>query len=46
MAVPKGGLVAPTVDRAMTKTLRLLKRHLRARARWTPKQLELGAIPA
>jgi hypothetical protein len=31
---------------AMTKTLRLLKRHLRARARWTPRQLELGAIPA
>ena len=31
---------------AMTKTLRLLKRHLRARSRWSPKQLEFGAIPA
>jgi hypothetical protein len=31
---------------AMTKLLRMIKRHRRARARWTPKRLELGAIPA
>jgi hypothetical protein len=46
MPGPKGAAGAPIFDQAMTKTLRLLKRHLRARARWTPKQLELGAIPA
>jgi len=30
----------------MTKMLRQIKRHRRARARWSPKRLELGAIPA
>jgi hypothetical protein len=24
----------------------MIKRHRRARARWSPKRLELGAIPA
>ena len=38
--------VLPDPLNAMTKMLRLIKRHRRARARWTPKRLELGAIPA
>jgi hypothetical protein len=46
MPVPKPVAVAPIVDQAMTKILRMIKRHRRARARWTPKRLELGAIPA
>jgi hypothetical protein len=46
MPVPIGAGIAPIFDQTMTKTLRLIKRHLRARARWTPKSLELGAIPA
>jgi hypothetical protein len=45
MPVPKSGPPSRTVDEAMTKILRLIKRHRRARARWTPKRLELGAIP-
>jgi hypothetical protein len=35
-----------TVNGTMTKILRLTKRYRRARARWSPKRLELGAIPA
>jgi hypothetical protein len=46
MPVSKPVAAVPIVDRAMTKMLRLIKRHRRARARWTPKHLELGAIPA
>jgi len=46
MPVPNSHRVSRTVDEAMTKILRLIKRHRRARARWTPKRLELGAIPA
>jgi hypothetical protein len=46
MPVPNRPPASPTVNEAMTKILRLLKRHRRARARWTPKRLELGAIPA
>jgi len=29
----------------MTKLIRSIKRYRRARARWSPKALELGAIP-
>jgi len=45
MPVPNIAPTSPTVDEAMTKMLRLLKRYRRARARWTPKRLELDAIP-
>jgi hypothetical protein len=38
--------VLPDPLNDMTKILRLIKRHRRARARWSPKRLELGAIPA
>jgi hypothetical protein len=38
--------VLPDPINDMTKILRLIKRHRRARARWSPKRLELGAIPA
>jgi len=46
MPVPKTMAATPIVVQAMTKILRMLKRHRRARARWSPKRLELGAIPA
>jgi hypothetical protein len=54
MPVPNWAPAAPIVDEvlprpplsAMTKILRMIKRHRRARSRWTPKRLELGAIPA
>ena len=46
MPLPKVVGAAPIVGRAMTKILRMIKRHRRARSRWTPKRLELGAIPA
>jgi hypothetical protein len=44
MPGPKAGPAVPIVE-AMTKVLRTAKRFRRARARWTPKSLELGAIP-
>jgi hypothetical protein len=50
---PNSASTAPNVMRVlpdplhdMTKMLRLIKRYRKARARWTPKRLELGAIPA
>jgi hypothetical protein len=46
MPVPKSVGAAPIVGQTMTKLLRMIKRHRRARARWSPKRLELGAIPA
>jgi hypothetical protein len=46
MPPPNLVAAAPIFDQAMTKILRLIKRHRRARARWSPKRLELGAIPA
>jgi hypothetical protein len=45
MPGPNPGRAAPIVT-DMTKVLRTAKRFRRARARWTPKSLELGAIPA
>jgi hypothetical protein len=45
MPLPISRPAARTVDEDMTKILRLIKRHRRARARWSPKRLELGAIP-
>jgi hypothetical protein len=46
MPVPNLLAAAPIFDQAMTKLLRMIKRHRRAKARWSPKRLELGAIPA
>jgi hypothetical protein len=54
MPTPIDRRSAPIVDEVlpdplsipMTKMLRMIKRHRRARARWSPKRLELGAIPA
>jgi len=43
--VPNSRSASRTVAEAMTKILRLIKRHRRARARWSPKRLELGALP-
>jgi hypothetical protein len=45
MPGPNPGRAAPIVV-GMTKILRNAKRFRRARARWSPKALEFGAIPA
>jgi hypothetical protein len=45
MPGPNPGRAGPIVV-GMTRILRNAKRFRRARARWSPKALEFGAIPA